>query len=249
MDIPFDTLIIIAIMFLMAGTIKGLIGIGLPTIAISMMSLIIDARLAITLTIIPMFISNLWQVYRSGEIWETFQKYRVFSALLIISILISALSSKTIPSNFILIILGTVITVYAILSLLKWTPHISERYDIHAQAGFGMIAGILGGFTAIWAPPMIIYLTSRQTPKEDFIRATGMLITIGSIPLLIGYIQNGLLTKDIALSATFMIIPVLIGFAIGEHLRRYVSAQKFLKIVLCIFTIMGINLIYRGFVS
>ena len=249
MIIPVDTLIIIACMFLAAGTIKGLIGIGLPTIAISMMSLVVDARLAITLTIIPMFVSNLWQVYRIGVIWATFLKYKVFSALLIISILISALSSKTIPSDIILIILGPVITVYAILSLLKWTPYIDKKHDNYAQTSFGLIAGILGGFTAIWAPPMIIYLTSRQTPKEDFIRATGMLITIGSIPLLAGYIQNGLLTKDMAISSTLMIIPVLIGFAIGESLRRYVPAQKFLTIVLCIFTVMGITLIYRGFVN
>ncbi len=249
MEISTDTLAIIAFTFLIAGTIKGLIGIGLPTIAISLLSLMIDARLAITLTIIPMFVSNVWQVFRGGKIQETFKRYWIFSTILIVSILTTALFSRAIPSNIILIILGAVVTIYAILSLLKWTPHIAGEYDAHAQAGSGLAAGLLGGFTAIWAPPLIIYLTARQIPKDEFIRATGMLITVGSIPLLIEYIQNGLLTSKLATTSGIMVMPVLIGFITGEYLRRYISTTKFHTIVLGIFAVMGTNLIYRGIIS
>lgn len=249
MEIPTDTLATIACIFLIAGTIKGLIGIGLPTIAISLLSLVIDARLAITLTIIPMFASNVWQVFREGRIRETLKRYWIFSTILIVSILTTALFSRVIPSNIILIILGAVVTTYAILSLLKWTPQIADKYEAHAQAGLGLAAGLLGGFTAIWAPPLIIYLTARQTPKDEFIRATGMLITIGSIPLLIGYVQNGLLTSDLVATAGMMVIPVLMGFIAGEYLRHYISTAKFHIIVLGIFAVMGTNLIYRGIIS
>ncbi|UTW55064.1 sulfite exporter TauE/SafE family protein [Kordiimonas sp. SCSIO 12610] len=249
MEISPEILTIIALVFLVAGTIKGLIGIGLPTIAISLMSLVIDARLAITLTIIPMFASNIWQVYRGGKILETLRKYWIFSTLLIISIFCTALISRSVSSDIILIILGSVVTIYAILSLLKWAPRIAAQHDPHAQTGFGLAAGILGGFTAIWAPPLIIYLTSRQIPKDEFIRATGMLITVGSTPLLFGYVQNGLLTPELATTASLMTIPVLIGFIVGEFLRKYISTAKFHTIVLSIFAVMGANLVYRGFFS
>jgi uncharacterized membrane protein YfcA len=227
--------------------VKGLLGIGLPTIAISMMSQVIEPRLAIIMTIIPMFASNLWQVYRSGNIIRTIRKYWVFSLALSVTILFTSTYSKSVSSDGILIALGSVIITYAVLGLLKWAPKISARHDSKAQAGFGTTAGLLGGFTAIWAPPLIIYLTSRDTPKEEFIRATGLLITLGSAPLIIGYMQNGLLTSDLSVSSSLMVFPALFGFLIGEYLRKYIAAEKFSAIILVIFAVMGTNLIYRGF--
>lgn len=249
MQINPETFMLIAVIFVLAGTIKGALGIGLPTIAISMMSQIIDARLAITMTIIPMFASNLWQVYRSGNIIKTIRKYWIFSCALAAAILFTSIFSKSVSSNIILIVLGCVIITYAILGLLKWAPKIAQQHDGKAQAGFGITAGLLGGFTAIWAPPLIIYLTSRQTPKEEFIRATGLLITVGSTPLILGYTQNGLLTSELALSSSLMVVPALLGFLIGEYLRKYIAAEKFSAIILALFALMGANLIYRGIIS
>ena len=64
-----DSFVLIAIVvYVLAGMVKGTIGIGLPTTAVSLMAQVTDARSAVTLVVIPMFVTNLWQVIRSGRV-------------------------------------------------------------------------------------------------------------------------------------------------------------------------------------
>ena len=68
--------------FLVAGTIKGVAGIGLPTASIALMTLILDPRTAIALVMFPMVGSNLWQLLRSGQIRRTAKRYWLFALIL-----------------------------------------------------------------------------------------------------------------------------------------------------------------------
>jgi len=106
----------------------------------------------------------------------------------------------------------------------------------------------MGGLTAIWSPPMVIYLLSIRCDKDDFVRFTGFMILCGTVPLTIGYVLNGLLDRQLALASALMIVPTLIGFSIGEYLRRFLGGKQFQKAVLLVFFLMGVNLIRRSFI-
>ena len=94
---------------------------------------------------------------------------------------------------------------------------------------------------------MVVYLVSRRIEKDDFVRASGVLLFIGSVPLLFGYWQNGLMTRDLAVMSMAMIVPTLLGFSVGEAIRRRMDATRFQKLILFIFLLMGLNLIRRSF--
>lgn len=79
MDEPL-TLAFVALSFLLAGTIKGAVGMGLPTTALGLMTLALEPRLAIALILVPMITANLWQVYRSGEVLRAARTYAPFAA-------------------------------------------------------------------------------------------------------------------------------------------------------------------------
>jgi len=74
------------------------------------------------------------------------------------------------------------------------------------------------------------------------------MILCGTVPLTIGYIFNGLLDKTLAIASCMMIIPTLVGFSVGEYLRRYLGGQQFKTAVLVLFFLMGLNLIRRSFI-
>ena len=95
---------------------------------------------------------------------------------------------------------------------------------------------------------MVIYLLSIRCDKDDFVRFTGFMILCGTVPLTIGYIVNGLLDKTLAIASCMMIVPTLIGFSVGEYLRRYLGGQQFQNAVLVLFFLMGLNLIRRSFI-
>lgn len=242
-----DSLILIAAaVFILAGTIKGIGGIGLPTASISILSQFYDPYSAIALVIFPMLFSNIWQMYQSGDMLRIFMTFWPFGLMLMIFILIFSSLSASIPVKALMIILGAVIIMFSFSSLLIHPPKLPSRYDKPAQIIAGTIAGIMGGLTAIWSAPLVIYLVSRRVDKDDFVRATGLLVTMGTLPLCIGYWANGLLTGSLAGISIMMIIPTIIGFNLGARIREKIEPAIFQKTVLIMFLLMGLNLIRKA---
>lgn len=242
-----DSLIFIAAaVFVLAGTIKGIGGIGLPTASISLLSQFYDPYSAIALVIFPMMFSNIWQMHQSGDVVRIFKTFWPFGLMLMIFILIFSSLSAAIPVEMLMIILGGVIILFSLCSLLIHPPELPDRFDTLAQVIAGSLAGIMGGLTAIWSAPMVIYLVSRRVDKDDFVRATGLLITMGTLPLCFGYWANGLLTGSLAGISIMMIIPTIIGFSLGERIRRKIEPAIFQKVVLLLFLLMGLNLIRKA---
>ena len=242
-----DDLIWVAIaVFIFAGTIKGTVGIGLPTASISILSQFYSPYTAISLVIFPMMLSNIWQMIRSGDFIRILKIFWPFGLMLMFFISIFTNLSAAIPVEIMMLILGVVIIFFVISSLFIHPPKLPQRFDKVGQVIAGSIAGVMGGLTAIWAPPMVIYLVSRRIEKDDFIRATGLLVTMGSVPLCIGYWMNGLMTGPLTGLSLMMVIPTLIGSNIGERLRRKINPAIFQKIVLVVFLLMGLNIIRQA---
>ena len=57
-----------AVIYFIAGMIKGMLGIGFPTAAVSLLAQVTDTRTAIALVVIPMMVTNAWQVWRSRRV-------------------------------------------------------------------------------------------------------------------------------------------------------------------------------------
>ena len=152
------------------------------------------------------------------------------------------------------------VVLWTATSLIKSPAKIPVAMDRLVQIVAGLVSGAIGGLTAIWSPPMVMYLLARRhvgehdtehatehSEKEDFVRFTGFLILCGSVPLFAGYVSNGLLTTPLALLSAAMIVPTLIGFSIGERLRKRLDSGQFRTVVLCLFCLMGLNLIRRAY--
>jgi len=241
-----ELVIYATLVYLLAGTIKGTVGIGLPTAAIGILSQFTDPRLAISLVVFPILFSNLWQVFREGNLVESIKGYWLFALSMMLVLGATTLVTARIDTSTLIFILGVVIFLFAITSLLVMPPDLPQRYDRAAQFFGGTIAGVLGGLTAIWAPPVVIYLMSKRLDKDEFVRVMGMFLLAGSIPLTIGFWQVGLLSGETALLSAGMIVPTLLGFSLGEVLRRRLDAQRFRTILLMVFLVMGLNLIRKA---
>ena len=233
--------------FLAAGTVKGLVGIGLPTASVGMMSQAMDPRAAIALVVFPSLISNAWQVWRTGGAVATVRRFWIFLLCLMGWILVISLTlTASAPTETLMLALGAVIIVFSVSSLAWAPPFLPDRWDKAGQMVSGTVSGIMGGFTAIWAPAMVPYLMSRRLEREAFISATGVMIFAGTLPLIGGYWTTGLITGPSALISIGMILPAIAGFALGERLRKRLDAEKFRRVVLIVFLLMGLNLIRRA---
>lgn len=246
---PMDMVFLAAIAtvaFLIAGSIKGVTGIGLPTAAIAIMTLFVDPRTAVSLVLFPMIGSNMWQLWRAGEFKRTARRYWLFTAVLFAGVLITAFSTQNASDRFLLYALGVVVLIFVAVSWKKMVPPLPERFDASAQVGFGLFAGVIGGMTAAWAPPMAMYLATRRVDKDEFIRATGFMITVGSLPLLFAYVQLGFMTGPLSGLSAAMLVPAILGFSLGEMIRHKLSVEAFRNAILLLFVVLGLNLLRRA---
>ena len=237
----------VAGVFLFAGVIKGTIGIGLPTISVGVMSQFLPPHSAIAIVVFPLLVSNLWQVVRAGQWGRTVRKYWVLIATLALSLWITTFFAAQVSAEFLLGAIGVSIVIFALSSLIGTPPELPDRLDRPAQLGTGLAAGLMGGFTSLWSPPFVTYLIARRTDGDEFVRAAGLFILVGGFPLALGFWQSGLLNGSTAPISAAMIVPTLIGFSIGEVIRRRMNPKVFMRTVIWMFLLMGLNLLRRAF--
>ena len=64
---PNEITLIVGLAYLIAGVVKGVIGIGLPTTAITIMTFFISPLMALGLNLIPMTVANIWQFSKADN--------------------------------------------------------------------------------------------------------------------------------------------------------------------------------------
>lgn len=245
-----DLLLAVMAVYALAGVVKGLLGIGLPTLAVGLTAQFVEAREAIALVICPMLAANAWQVWRSGAplalVARTWRDFRPLALTMLAAIGGVALLAPNVPAVWVTAVLGVVVTLFAALSLWREPPPLPPRLDTAAQLVTGTVAGAIGGIAGIWAPPIIVYLGARRLEREAFVETVGVLLFAGSAVLLGGYLASGLLSPAVAAGSLWLVPPAIAGFALGERFRRRLSGPRFRTLVLGFFLLMGLNLVRRA---
>jgi len=244
------TLLAVALVYALAGSVKGLLGLGLPTLAVGLTAQFLDTREAIALVICPMLAANAWQVWRSAAplalVRRTGRRLRPLVLTMLGFIALVSLLAPRVPTAWVTASLGIVVTLFAATSLWREPPPLPARLDTAAQLLTGTVAGILGGVAGIWAPPIVVYLGARRLEREDFVETVGVLLFGGCVVLLAGYLASGLLTPAVALSSLWLIPPAIAGYTLGERFRKRLSGPRFRTLVLAFFLVMGLNLVRRA---
>jgi uncharacterized membrane protein YfcA len=241
-----DITITIAVMviLLFAGIVKGFLGIGLPAASMAFLTLVMDPTIAISLLTLPIIFTNFMQYVGSDDRIAIAKKYWAFAVALVISIFVTSFFILSYPKAMLTSTIGVAMIAFSLTQMFGTKLPIGEGYRWHV--GVGLFSGILGGLSSIWSPPVAMYLLARNVDKSEFIGATGFLFVTGSVSLAAGLAFAGVLTIDTVLHSLMGLVAVLIGFRIGETLRRYVPQGIFRKIVLWAFLVMGTRLIAIG---
>jgi uncharacterized membrane protein YfcA len=237
------TLIILGA-FVLAGAIKGFLGIGLPPAAMAILTLVIDTPIAISLLTLPIIFTNLFQYLGCQNPVEIAKKYWLFGLSIMGSIFLTSLFIMSFPKSIISVTIGFAMVLFSLSQMFGTKISFGASSVWHFV--FGVFAGVLGGLSSIWSPPVAMYLLARHVSKAEFIGATGFLFLAGSVPLAIGLSFAGVLTIDTMLHSVMGLIFVLAGFWVGEWLRGHMQQGAFRQIVLWAFFIMGGRLVTLG---
>ncbi len=230
--------------FLVAGTIKGVLGIGLPATAIALLTLVMDPTEAIPVMVLPIIATNIQQFFFTPHRAETARAYGWIAVALVVSIFVTALFITRMSQSFLVIAIGVVMCVFAVHALSGFRIPVGR--GPMWQIGVGLTAGVCGGLSAIWAPPIAMYLLSLNVSRDRFVSGCGFLFLVGSVPLAAGLTASGVLnSRTMALSMVALVVSI-IAFRLGAALRSRLANDTFRKAVLIAFLVFGARLIVTG---
>ena len=228
--------------FLLAGTVKGFLGMGLPAVLMITLTLFIPPVEAIGLIVVPMVVVNVFQFLRSGAASATARRYAPFAVSIVASIMVVSANIRSYPEALLLASIGGVMTLYSFNALFGFTIRIGPHRGWQVLGG--VASGIIGGLSAVWSPPVVMYLVGRNADKEEFIRATGFLFMVGSIGLMLALGTVSVLTQQSAGQSLAPLVAALAGFRLGEYARGFVGTELFRKCVLYAFLVLGARLLF-----
>jgi uncharacterized membrane protein YfcA len=240
------SLSLIAFAFILAGLVKGVIGMGLPTIAIGILGLVIAPVEAAAMLVIPSLVTNIWQLI-SGPSFIALLKR--FKTLLIGICCGTPLGVSFIVSGQTAIVtagLGFVLMAYGIYGLAAVRISIAARAESWLSPLIGFVTGIVSGATGIAALPTAPYFTALELNRDDLIQALGLSFTVASISLAIGLLITGEFEVEIATTSLLALVPAFIGMFFGQFLRKKIPQDKFRRYFFFSLVLLGAATSFRA---
>ena len=233
---------------LVAGFVKGATGFAMPLIMISGLTLFLDPLVAIAGIILPIVMSNLLQSMRSGpaEALAALRDYWRYILVVCVSIVIVAQFVTRVPAQTFYLILGLPVVLLALIQLLGVRFRIAPESRRVTDWGVGLISGMIGGLTGTWGPPTVLYLIALETPKAKQMLVQGVVFGLGSVSLLVGHLQSGVLNTATAPFSAALLVPAFLGMQIGFRLSDRLDQDAFRKATLVVLIVAGANLVRRG---
>ena len=236
----------IGLTFFLAGIVKGVTGMGLPTVAMGLLGAFMSPVAAAGLLIVPSFVTNVWQL-ASGPSFTALVS-RLWLMMLGVGLGTVASSSVLVSNNtrWTTVGLGAALVIYAGFTLLARQPSVPARLEKWLSPLIGLTTGAVTGGTGIFVIPAVPYLQALGLSKDDLIQGLGLSFTISTVALAAGLTWRGAFQLDDMAMSSLAILPAMAGMWLGQAIRSRVSPATFRRWFLICLLLLGTELILRS---
>jgi len=232
--------------FLLAGAVKGVIGMGLPTVAIGLLGLAMPVSQAAALLVLPSLVTNIWQALAGGHlaaIWRRFWALQIGIAAGTLGggALIAPASAPWAPPA-----LGAALLAYGAMGLAAYTPRLPQAGQRTLGAGVGLATGLVTAATGVFVIPAVPYLQAACPDRNELVQALGLSFLTATLALGASLAGSGLMRAELAQASLLALLPALAGVWLGQWLRRRISPQAFRRVFFLGMLALGGHLLLRG---
>ena len=221
------SLFVISATFIIAGGVKGIIGLGLPTVSLGLLTATLDLPTAMALLIAPSLVTNLYQATAGGHARVILWRIWPFLLIATATVWLGAIALTRVDLDVLSALLGLLLVAYGGLSLAGVRLRIPARSEGWMGLVFGTANGILTGMTGSFAVPGVMYLQGIGLSRDILVQSMGMLFTASTVALALALGTNALLSTELVIASLLAIVPSLIGMWAGQNLRRRLSETQF----------------------
>jgi len=209
----------VTLTFLLAGSVKGVLGVGLPTVAIGLLVAVMPPAQAAAILVIPTLATNLWQMLAGPALLALIKRFALMMAGVVAGTFTTIGLLTGTSSSIAAGALGAVLAAYGAYGL------VSARFEVRPEAEkwlspiIGLITGVLTGATGVFVIPAVPYFNSLRLGKEELIQSIGISAFVCPLALGLALAVNGHFPAAVAESSLLALLPALAGLVVGQRAR------------------------------
>lgn len=236
---------LLVVVFLLAGVVKGVTGMGLPTVAMGLLGGALSPVAAASMLFIPTFVTNAWQLLSGPSVGQIVRRLWPMMLAVVIATLAAAALLVRVDRDVSRAALGAALVVYAGYALLAPVLRVPARRERWLGPLVGAMSGVVTGATGVFVMPAVPYLQSLGLQREELVQALGLAFTVSTISLTTGLMLHGAFgVQQLGLSA-LAVVPSLAGMWLGQVIRQRISAGVFRACFLGFLLLLGLELVLR----
>ena len=239
-------LVTVAVTFLLAGCVKGIIGLGLPTVSLALLTATIGLQPAMALLLTPSFVTNVWQAAIGGHGKAVLFRTWPFLLTATATIWIGAQALTRVDVRVLSALLGGLLLIYAALGLSRPQLSIPRAWELWAGPLTGAVNGVLTGMSGSFVIPGVLYLQAIGLPRDMLVQAMGMLFAASTVGLALALGGQKLLTAELGLVSAAAVVPAIVGMIVGQRLRSRISEPGFRRVFLVSLALLGVIIVAQA---
>ena len=231
---------------LLAGLLKGIIGVGFQTVGIAFLTVITNLPNAISLLLIPSLVTNLWQAGAGGELFTIL--IRLWPLIITASMMVwfGSIALTSVSLSYLSALLGVLLIIYSTFSLFGLRFEVKTKNEWWLAPCIGLINGVLTGMTGIFVVPCVFYFQAIGFRKDTLIQSMGVLFTALTLMLIVSLKTKNILTLELSGWSAFAIFPAIIGVLVGQLMRKRISEEIFKKIFFLCLIFLGSSITFNA---
>jgi uncharacterized protein len=233
-------LILIVVVFLLAGFIKGALGMGLPTVAMGLLAVTMPPGEALAIVIVPAIVTNIWQTFVGPYLRDIIRRLWPLMIGTVIGIWLNSGMLTGPYARFGPVVLGALLVIYAVLGLSKINFHVARSNEKWIGGIVGLVTGMVSATTGVQVLPSMPFMQAIGMEKDELVQALGVFFTVATVSLAFNLTATGLLNASTTLPAAIAMAAAFTGMFIGQAVRSRMEPEAFRKWFLVSMILLGI---------
>lgn len=230
----------------LGGMVKGVVSIGVPLVAMPILSQFLPIKQAVLLLSMPIILGNIPQALEGGEMLATVRRIAAPLVGTVLGNIVGVTALISLAPHHAQAAAGVLLIVAALLLLIS--PRLTFSPRVARPAGFvlGFGAAVMESIASVPGPLLAMYLIATGATGKAFTKQIAIILVVSIITLIAAFSGGAHASwSDLAISAAAS-IPVIAGMLIVRPLRDRLPPTVFRKLVLLFVLAAAAQMIWKS---
>lgn len=235
----------IIVVTMLAGYIQGLLGVGYPMLATPLLSLMVDLRTAVIVTVPTIMILSAYLIFRGGNLRESVARYWYMPLCMVAGAMIGARIFLSVDPAWLLLSLGLALLMYVSLDWLGRAEFPGARRFLHPGAVIcATLAGVSESAINVGGPFLLIWCLVMGLTPVTLIQVLNLCFLTGKATQVAALTAGGIPVMA-WISAAPLAIAALLPFRLGIRMRERANLVAYRRWLRAFLSLMAFLMIAR----